>query len=149
MFYLSENLTHINLELNKNPCRRSRHNLFSVFEISLCVCLSVTFLLISTLIVGDIRMYIETAYYLGHTTCPSIHVRRYTDLSFQILFCLYACMSNCMFVMVLLPPKAATFNSAPKPVIKLFKTLKQPLSLCIGPLMYWCISPLVLYIVYC
>ena len=83
LFYPSENLTHINLELNRNPCRR---NLFSVFEISLCVCLSGTFLLISTSIVGDISRYIDTAYYLGYTNCPSIHVRSYTDLSLTIYF---------------------------------------------------------------
>ena len=86
LFYQSENLTHINLELNRNPCRHSRRNLFSVFEISLCVGLSGTFLLISTSIVGDISRYIDTAYYLGYTNCPSIHVRSYTDLSLTIYF---------------------------------------------------------------
>ena len=137
LFYPSENLTHINLELNRNPCRRSGCNLFSVFEISLCVGLSGTFLLISTSIVGDISRYIDTAYYLDYTNCPSIHVRSYTDLSLTV------CLSRFYY-----PPKAATFNSAPKSVMRLFKLLKQPLSLCIGPLMHWCISPLVLYNLY-
>ena len=84
LFHTSDNLAHINLELNRNPCRRSRRNLFSVFEISLCVCLSGTFLLISTSIVGDISRYIDTAYYLDYTNCPSIHVRSYTDLSLTV-----------------------------------------------------------------
>ena len=79
-------LHHINLEMNRNPCQHSWRNLFSVFEISLCVCLSGTFLLISTSIVGDISRYIDTAYYLGYTNCPSIHVRSYTDLSLTIYF---------------------------------------------------------------
>ena len=72
--------------LNQNFCPRRWQNLFSVFEISLCVGLSGTFLLISTSIVGDISRYIDTAYYLGYTNCPSIHVRSYTDLSLTIYF---------------------------------------------------------------